>query len=119
MVGAHRYHVELEVLNASRDLELERIRSAGRTALAAAVAEVQEEALRLRLNEDIHLRAIAAEGRIAMEKAKEAINLFFISLGRGISSLLANKQQLLRVIFSAVSHVHLSRRCKPCLTLAP
>lgn len=111
VVGAHRYHVELEVLNASRHVELQRIRSAGRTALAAAVAEVREEALRQRLNEDIHLRAIAAEGRIAMEKAKEAIHIFFITLGRGVSSLLSDKQQLLRVVLSAVSRVRLSHRC--------
>ena len=100
---AHRYHVELEVLKASRLVELERIRAEGRTALAAAVAEVQEAALRQRLNEDIHLRAIAAEGRIGMEKAREAIGLFFSSVGRGASALLSDQQQLVRVVLSVVS----------------
>ena len=102
MVEAHRFSAALQVLNVSKRVMFERIRSEGRTSLAAALAMAREEMVRSRLNEDIHLRAIAAEGRVAIEKARQAISLLFTSLGYGLTAMLSDKQQLLRVVVSTV-----------------
>ena len=83
-------------------MERARLRAALATSLEAAVAKTAEDASLARLNEDVKLRAIAAEGAEALERARDAISLAFWSLGKGAARLAAAPSDLARVLASLV-----------------
>jgi len=101
-VEAHRRRLEIELLAAQGVVERARLRAQVATTLEAAVYAVEEEAHLERLNEDVRLRAIRAEGEEALVRVRVAVSLAFISLGQGAAALLSNRVQLAKVLGSLV-----------------
>jgi ATPase family AAA domain-containing protein 3A/B len=83
-------------------VERARLRAELSTELESAVAKTAEDAALARLNEDVKLRAIQAEGEEALERARDAVALACWSLGQGAAKLAASPRDLARVLASLV-----------------
>jgi ATPase family AAA domain-containing protein 3A/B len=83
-------------------VERARLQDVLSTELESAVAKTAEDAALARLNEDVKLRAIRAEGEEALERARDAIALAFWSLSKGAKHLASQPEDLARVLASLI-----------------